>query len=155
MDLKETANLLMLVKTTYRKWFDGSKEEFAKTVECWHDILGDEPYEMAKKAFDEFSRDSVYPPTPADVYRPYKEYLEQKKADKRELINIYYRAISNYPCYEDTAEVKREYMRIVGDSPVKAIRFEKKLIEFVQDAELSDEHIPPLIDYLKGVKQIE
>lgn len=157
MDLKETANLLMSIKTTYKKWFDGNKEEFARTVECWHDILGNEPYEMAKGAFEEFSRNSVYPPTPADIYKPYKEYLEQGKADKREAINIYYRAISNYPCYEDTAETQQEYMRIIGEKPTpeKAIRFERDLISYVRDRELYDEYIPPLIEYMKGVKKIE
>lgn len=155
MDLRETANLLMLVKATYRKWFDGSKEEFARTVTSWHDILCDEPYEMAKNAFDEFSRDSVYPPTPADIYKPYKEYLEEKKEKNKRLREIYYRTIAYYPCYTDTPEMQNEWMRITGNDISKAERFERQLIGFVKDNETKGIDPKPFEEYMKGVKQIE
>lgn len=155
MDLRETANFLLIVKATYRKWFDGSKEEFAKTVECWHDILGDEPYEMAKNAFDEFSRDSVYPPTPADIYKPYKEYLEGKKEKNKRLREIYYRTISYFPCYKDTPEMQNEWMRITQNDIGKAERFERVLISYVHECETMGVEPLTFEEYMKGVKQIE
>lgn len=155
MDLRETANLLMLIKTTYRKWFDGSKEEFARTVTSWHDILGDEPYEMAKKAFDEFSRTSVYPPTPADIYKPYKEYLENVKEITKQLHNIYDRTIENYPCYKDTMEVRNEWARITGRKVENAERFERQLIDYVRGCEKQSIDPMPFEEYMKGAKQIE
>ena len=155
MDLKETANFLMLVKTTYRKWFDGSKEEFARTVECWHDILSDEPYEMAKKAFDEFSRTSVYPPTPADIYKPYKEYLEGRHERNKQLRKLYYDTISYYPCYVDTPEMQNEWMRICQNDIRKAERFERMLIEYVKSCEMNGIDPKPFKEYMKGVEHIE
>lgn len=153
----ETAEIMVKAKDSFQKWRDISKVEFAQMIVTWHELLEDMPYEMAKQAMSEYIRENNYPPTVADIYRPYKEYKGQTKADKRESINIYYRAISNYPCYEDTADTKREYMRILGDNPTpeKAMKFERDLIAFVRDHEVSEEYIPPLIEYLKGVKQIE
>ena len=155
MDLRETTNFLLIVKATYRKWFDGSKEEFAKTVECWHDILGDEPYEMAKNAFDEFSRDSVYPPTPADIYKPYREYLESKKEKNKTLREIYYNTIDHYPCYSDTREIQNEWMRITGNDIGKAEQFKTQLIEYVRGCEMQGIDPIPFEEFMKGVKQIE
>lgn len=155
MDLRETTNFLLIVKATYRKWFDGSKEEFAKTVECWHDILGDEPYEMAKNAFDEFSRDSVYPPTPADIYKPYKEYLEGKKEKNKQLRKLYYDTISEYPCYKDTPEMQNEWMRICQNDIGKAEQFKQMLVDYVKDHDRKKIDPIPFEEYMKGAKQIE
>ena len=155
MDLRETTNFLLIVKATYRKWFDGSKEEFAKTVECWHDSLGDEPYEMAKNAFDEFSRDSVYPPTPADIYKPYKEYLEGKKEKNKQLRKLYYDTISEYPCYKDTPEMQNEWMRICQNDIGKAEQFKQMLVDYVKDHDRKKIDPIPFEEYMKGVKQIE
>ena len=155
MDLRETTNLLMLIKTTYRKWFDGGKEEFARTVECWHDILNDEPYEMAKKAFDEFSRSSVYPPTPADIYKPYKEFLAEMEEKKKTLHQIYDRTIQNYPCYKDTMFARNEWARITGKDVSKAERFERQLINYVRSCEMQRIDPMPFEEYMKGVKAIE
>lgn len=157
MTLKEVAQICATIRKATFAWRNESEKDFAETINVWFECLKDEPFDMAMKAATEYIRENNYPPTVADVYRPYKEYKEQTKADKRESINIYYRAISNYPCYEDTADTKREYMRILGDNPTpeKAMKFERDLIAFVRDHEVSEEYIPPLIEYLKGVKQIE
>lgn len=156
MDKKETAKLLMTIKTSYKRFFDGGKEEFIQMVEIWQEMLEDEPYEMAKQALVDFSRVSPFPPTIADIYRPYKDMLAKREVDKRESINIYYRAIANYPCYKDTADAQKEFMRILGNpDPEKAEKFERDLIKFVREREMSEEYIPPLIEYMKGVKAIE
>jgi hypothetical protein len=157
MTKAETAEIMVKAKDSFQKWRDISKVEFAQMIVTWHELLEDMPYEMAKQAMSEYIRENNYPPTVADIYRPYKEYKDQLKADKREAINIYYRAIANYPCYEDTPEIQSEYMRIIGKTPDpdKARRFETRLIAFVRKHEESKEPIPPLIKYLKGVKQIE
>lgn len=157
MDKKETAKLLMAIKTSYKRWFDGSREEFAQTVEIWQKSLADEPYEMAEQALIDFSRESQYPPTISDIYRPYKEYKEKCEADKKETIDIYFRAISNYPCYKDTPDAQREYMRIIGKNPTpdKGMKFERDLIDFVRQHERERKEVPPFIEYMKGVKAIE
>lgn len=157
MTLKEVAQICATIRKATYAWRNESEKDFKETVKVWYECLKDMPFDMAMKSTTAYLRDKNYPPTVADVYKPYKEYLEQKKLFKRELINIYYRAISNYPCYEDTQEAQQEYMRILGDnpSPEKAIRFERDLIDYVRDLEMNDDYTPPLIEYLKGVKQIE
>ena len=157
MTLKEVAQICATIRKATFAWRNESEKDFAETINVWFECLKDEPFDMAMKAATEYIRENNYPPTVADVYRPYKEYKDQLKADKREAINIYYRAIANYPCYEDTPEIQSEYMRIIGKTPDpdKARRFETRLIAFVRKHEESKEPIPPLIKYLKGVKQIE
>lgn len=155
MELKETAQLLMSIKTTYNRWFDGDKEEFGKLIEFWHKALRDVPYEVAQKALVDFSKESQYPPTIADIYKPYKEYLEEQKQLKREYNNIYYTAISFYPCYQDTPELKNEWNRLCGNNIPKANRLMNKIIDFVREQELADEYIPPILEWMKGLEKIE
>lgn len=157
MTLKETAMICAMIRKATFAWRNESESEFSETISIWHECLGNEPYEMARKAAAEYIRENNYPPTVADVYKPYKDHIEQMKVDRREATNIYYRAISNYPCYEDTAEAKTEFVRIVGEipNPDKARKFESQLINFVREREINRQPIPPLIEYLKGVKPIE
>lgn len=155
MELKETAQLLMSIKTTYNRWFDGDKEEFGKLIEFWHKALRDVPYEVAQKALVDFSKESQYPPTIADIYKPYKEYLEEQKQLKREYNNIYYTAISFYPCYQDTPELKNEWNRLCGNNIPKANKLQNKIVNFVRERELADEYIPPILEWMKGLEKIE
>lgn len=157
MTLKETATICAMIRKATFAWRNETEADFAETISIWHECLGDEPYEMARKAAAEYIRENNYPPTVADVYKPYKEYKEQRESDKKETINIYYRAIANYPCYEDTPDAQREYMRIIGKNPTpdKGMKFERDLIDFVRQHERERKEVPPFIEYMKGVKAIE
>lgn len=155
MDKKQTAQLLMTIKTMYKRWFDGSKEEFALMIEFWHEALKDMPYEMAKKALVDFSKNSQYPPTIADIYKYQKDYLEEQKALRIEYNNIYYTAIAYYPCYEDTPEVRNEFDRITGKSVSKATRLSNTIHDYVRGCEMNEEYIPPILEWLKGMKEID
>ena len=155
MELKETAQLLMSIKTSYKRWFDGSKEEFSQMVETWYEALKDEPYEMAKGALVTFSRNSQYPPTIADIYRPYKEYLEQQKVLRREYNEVYLSAIAFYPCYQDSREERIEFDRITENSVTKARILARQIEAFVREKETGRGEMPTLINYLKGLKKIE
>lgn len=156
MTKAETAEIMVKAKDSFQKWRDISKVEFAQMIVTWHELLEDMPYEMAKQTMSDYIRENNYPPTVADIYRPYKEYKEQVKTDRKEAIEIYYRAIAYYPCYKDTPDAQREFIRIMGNpTPRKAEKFERDLIKFVREREMSEEYIPPLIEYMKGVKAIE
>lgn len=155
MNVKETAQLLMSIKTTYKRWFDGSKEEFSRMVESWHEALKDEPYEMAKRALVEFSRESQYPPTIADIYKPYKECLEQQEVLKREYNNIYYAAIANYPAYKDSREERIEFDRITKNSVGKAAKLSNMIVSFVREHEKGRCEFPTLEEWLKGIDSFD
>jgi len=155
MTLKETAMICGMIRKATFAWRNESENEFAETISIWHECLKDEPYEMARQAVAEYIRANNYPPTVADVYRPYKEYLENVKEITKQLHNIYDRTIQNYPCYKDTMEVRNEWARITGRKVENAERFERQLIDYVRGCEKQSIDPMPFEEYMKGVKQIE
>lgn len=155
MNKKEVAQLCTMIRKTTNAWRNESDDEFFETVNIWYGMLKDEPYEIAQQALNDYLRRNTYPPTVADIYKPYKEKLEKQDELRREYNNTYYTAISFYPCYEDTAEVRREFDRITGNSVSKAGRLQTKISEYVRGQELADEYIPPIIEWLKGIEEIE
>ena len=157
MELKETARLCIEIRQATHAWAKESDDSFEQIVRLWHECLKNEPYEMAKKALVDYLVKNTFPPTIADIYRPYLEQTDREKVDKKETIDIYFRAISNYPCYKDTPDTQKEYMRIIGKKPTpdKGLKFERDLVAFVREHELKKMDVPPLIEYMKGVKAIE
>ena len=155
MTRKEVAQICTKIRKTTNAWRNESEDEFFETVGAWYECLKDEPYDMAQDALNDYLRSNTYPPTVADIYRPYKEYMEKQKQLRIEYNNIYLSAISNYPCYEDSFAVRYEFQRITKCSVSKAAAFSARLIEFVRGREKSGEDIPPLIEWLKGMEEIE
>lgn len=155
MTLKEVAQICVLIRKTTFAWKNETDDEFENVIKIWHELLKDVPFDMAMKATTDYLKDSSYPPTVADIYKPYKEYLEEQKQLKREYNNIYYTAISFYPCYQDTPELKNEWNRLCGNNIPKANRLMNKIIDFVREQELADEYIPPILEWMKGLEKIE
>ena len=155
MTLKETAQICVIIRKATNAWRNESAEDFRETVNVWYGCLKDMPYEMAQKTLQEYLQVNTYPPTVADIYRPYKQYLDEQKELRKEFNNIYLTAISYYPCYQDTAEVRKEFQRITKNSISKAAAFSTRVLSFVQGREKSGEEIPPLIEWLKGIEEIE
>jgi len=155
MILKETAMICGMIRKATFAWRNESENEFAETISIWHECLKDEPYEMARQAVAEYIRVNNYPPTVADVYRPYKEYLESKKEKNKRLREIYYNTIDHYPCYADTREIQNEWMRITGNDIGKAEQFKTQLVEYVRGCEMQGIDPIQFEKYMKGVKQIE
>lgn len=155
MTKKEVAQICSTIRKTTFAWKNETDDVFEQIVYMWFDCLRDEPYDMAQKALQVYLQNNTYPPTVADIYRPYKEWLENQNELRFEYNTIYFSAIAHYPGYEDTEEVRKEFDRITGKSISKATRLSDKLIAFVKDQELSEEYIPPIIDWLKGVESID
>ena len=155
MTLKEVAQICVMIRKTTFAWKNESADDFEEVVNAWFECLKDMPYEMARQAVTDYVRENEYPPTVADIYKPYKEWKEKQKTLAIEYGNIYLTAISYYPCYEDTKEVRAEFDRIARHSLGKAASLNTKLIDFVRSREKSGEEIPPLIDWLKGIDSIE
>ena len=155
MTLKEVAQICVLIRKTTFAWKNESDDGFEEIVNAWHECLQDEPYEMARKAAADYIKANNYPPTVADVYKPYKEWKERQHELMIEYGNVYLTAISYYPCYEDTSEVRAEFDRIAGNSVSKAKVPNTRLLDFVRNREKSGEEIPPLIEWLKGMDSIE
>lgn len=155
MTLKETAQICVKIRKTTFAWRNENENEFSKTIEAWYECLKDMPYEMAMKATNDYLQSNTYPPTVADIYKPYKEHLEEQKRLRVEYNNIYLTAISNYPCYEDTAEIRKEFQRITKNSISNAAAFSNTVISFVRGREKSGEEIPPLIEWMKGIDELE
>lgn len=155
MTIKETAMICSMIRKATFAWRNESENEFAETISIWHECLKDEPYEMARQAVAEYIRANNYPPTVADVYRPYKEYLDSKKEKNKTLREIYYRTISYFPCYKDTPEMQNEWMRITQNDIGKAERFARVLISYVHECETMGVDPMTFEEYMKGVKRIE
>lgn len=155
MTLQETGELCLFIRRTTHAWAKEDSESFMSIVRDWHDCLKDVPYDMAKKSAVEYISENSFQPTIADVRKCYREYLEQQKQLRQEYNNIYSAAISHYPCYEDTKEVRAEFDRITGKSVSKATRFSSILIDYVRGCEMAEEYIPPILDWMKGVKEID
>jgi len=155
MEIKETAELCLSIRQATHAWAKESDDAFEQIVRVWHDCLKDVPFDMAKKALNEYLVNNTYPPTIADIYKPYKEYLENRKEKNKQLREIYYRTIAYYPCYTDTPEIQNEWMRITGNDIEVALRFERWLIDFVRQSEISNADFKPFEEFMKGVKQIE
>jgi len=155
MTLKEVAQICVLIRKTTFAWKNESDDGFEEIVNAWYECLQDEPYEMARKAAADYIKANNYPPTVADVYRPYREWKDRQHKLMIEYGNIYRAAIAYYPCYEDTSEVREEFDRIAGYSVSKAKVLNTRLLDFVRSKEKSGEEIPPLIEWLKGMNSIE
>lgn len=155
MTLKEVAQICTTIRKATFAWRNESDQDFMETINVWYECLKDVPFDMAMKAATEYICENNYPPTVADIYKPYKEYLEEKKEKNKHLREIYYRTIAYYPCYTDTPEMQNEWMRITGNDIDKAERFERQLIGFVKDHEMHGIDPKPFEEYMKGVKQIE
>lgn len=155
MTFKEVAKICATIRKTTFAWRNENDAEFMETIKIWHECLKDVPFDMAMKAATEYLRDNNYPPTIADIYRPYKEFLAEMEERKKTLHLIYDRTIQNYPCYKDTMLARNEWARITGKDISKAERFERQLIEYVRSCEMQRIDTMPFEEYMKGVKQIE
>ena len=155
MTKAEVAEIMIKAKDNFQKWRDIEKPEFAQMIVTWSEYLSDVPYEIAKNAMADYIKHNQYQPTVSDIRKPYHEYLEEQKQLKREYNNIYYTAISFYPCYQDTPELKNEWNRLCGNNIPKANRLMNKIIDFVREQELADEYIPPILEWMKGLEKIE
>lgn len=155
MTLKETARICATIRNATFAWRNQNEAEFTETIKVWYECLKDEPFDMGMSAVIEYIRQNSYPPTVADVYKPYKEYKENQKALRSEYNDIYYSAISHYPCYQDTQEERTEFDRITGKSVSNARKLARQIEEYVRDKEMNHGCMPVLINYLKGLKKIE
>ena len=155
MTFKETAKLCATIRKATFAWRNESDAEFMETIKIWHECLKEEPFDMAMKATMEYLTANNYPPTIADIYKPYKEYLEERHERNRRLREIYYDTIHHYPCNEDTPEMQNEWMRICGNDISKAERFRQMLVEYVKDHDRKRIDPMPFEEYMKGVKAIE
>jgi len=155
MTLKEVAQICATIRKTTFAWRNESEQDFMETIKVWYECLKDEPFDMAMKAAIDYVRENNYPPTIADIYRPYKESLDDKKEKNKQLRKLYYDTISYYPCYFDTPEMQNEWMRICQNDIRKAERFERMLIEYVKSCEMNGIDPKPFEEYMKGVEQIE
>ena len=155
MTKKEVAKICLMIRKTTHAWKNESDDEFEQVVCMWYECLKDEPYEMAQKALQEYLQTNTYPPTVADIYKPYREWQDKQKELRIEYNNIYYSSIAHYPCYEDTKEVRAEFDRITGKSVSRATRFTSILIDYVRGCEMAEEYIPPLLEWMKGMKEID
>lgn len=155
MDKGEVARLIMSAKTSVNQWRGMDKVELAAMIEFWHKCLKDVPFDFAENALVDFLSVNQYPPTIADIKKPWLEHLDSKKEKNKQLREIYYRTIAYYPCYTDTPEIQNEWMRITGNDIEMALRFERWLIDFVRQSEIGNEDFKPFEEFMKGVKQIE
>lgn len=155
MTLKEVAQICTTIRKATFAWRNESEQDFMETINVWYECLKDVPFDMAMKAATGYICENNYPPTVADIYKPYKEYLESKKEKNKTLREIYYNTIDHYPCYKDTREIQNEWMRITGNDIGKAEQFKTQLIEYVRGCEMQGIDPIPFEEYMKGVKQIE
>lgn len=155
MTKKEVAKICVNIRKATNAWRNETADDFEETIGVWYECLKDMPYDMAEKALVDYLKRNTYPPAVADIYKPYKEYLEQQKAMRLEYNNIYYTAIAHYPCYKDSPEEREEFDRITGRSLSRATKLSNKLIDYVRSCELSDEYIPPLEEWLKEIDSID
>ena len=155
MEIKETAELCLSIRQATHAWSKESDDEFEQIVRFWHKCLKDVPFDFAENALVDFLSTNKFPPTIADIKKPWLDHLESKKEKNKQLREIYYRTIAYYPCYIDTDETKNEWMRITGNNIEAALRFERWLIDFVRQSEKSGTDFKPFEDFMKGVKQIE
>lgn len=155
MTLKETARICATIRNATFAWRNQNEAEFTETIKVWYECLKDEPFEMGMNAAIEYIRQNSYPPTVADVYKPYKEYKENQKALRIEYNQIYRNAISYYPCYQDSPEERAEFDRITGNNVGKATRLSNMLTAYVREKEKEKGCMPTLINWLKGVEKIE
>lgn len=155
MNKKEVAKICTMIRKATNAWRNESDDEFFETVGIWYECLKAEPYEMAQQALNDYLRSNQYPPTVADIYKPYKEYLEQQEVLRREYNNIYYAAIANYPGYKDSREERIEFDRITSKSVSKATRLSNMIVLFVRQQEKDKGEFPALEEWLKGIDSIE
>lgn len=155
MTKKEVAQICVMIRKTTHAWKNETDDDFEQIVCMWFECLKDVPYEMAQRSLREYLQTNTYPPTVADIYKPYKEYLEEQKQLKREYNNIYYSAISFYPCYMDSPEERAEFDRITGKSVSNATRLSNMITAYVRQKEEEKGCMPTLINWLKGVKKFE
>lgn len=155
MTKQQVAEMMVKAKDVFQKWKDIEKEDFARMILTWYEYLSDMPNEIAQKAMADYVKENSYPPTIADIRKPYKYYQEQQNTMRLEYNNIYYMAISHYPCYQDSPEERMEFDRITGKSVSKATKLSNKLIEFVREKETERGCMPTLINWLKGIDSID
>lgn len=155
MNKKEVAKICTMIRKATNAWRNETEDEFFETVSVWYECLKDVPFEMAQNALTEYLRSNTYPPAVADIYRPYKEYLEQQKVLRREYNEVYLSAIAFYPCYQDSREERIEFDRITENSVTKARILARQIEAFVREKETGRGEMPTLINYLKGLKKIE
>lgn len=155
MDKGEVARLIMSAKTSVNQWRGMDKVELAAMIEFWHKCLKDVPFDFAENALVDFLSTNKFPPTIADIKKPWLDHLEDKKEKSKRLREIYYNTIDHYPCYSDTREIQNEWMRITGNDIGKAEQFKAQLVEYVRGCEMQGIDPIPFEEYMKGVKQIE
>lgn len=155
MTKEQVAEIMVMAKDSFQKWKDIETVEFVEMITTWSLCLDDIPYEMGKKSMIDYIKDNQYPPTIADIRKPYKEYLEQQEVLRREYNNIYYAAIANYPGYKDSREERIEFDRITSKSVSKATRLSNMIVLFVRQQEKDKGEFPALEEWLKGIDSIE
>lgn len=155
MTKEEVVEIMLEAKDSFQRWRDIDNAEYARMCGTWYEMLNDVPYEMAKKAMVDYIKTNQYPPTIADIRKPYHEYLEEQKQLKREYNNIYYAAIANYPAYKDSREERMEFDRITKNSVGKAAKLSNMIVSFVREQEKGRCEFPTLEEWLKGIDSIE
>ena len=155
MNKKEVAQICTKIRKATNTWRNESEDEFFETVGVWYECLKDEPYEMAVEALNEYLRSNTYPPTVADIYRPYKEWQAKQAELRKEYNDIYYTAISYYPCYMDSPDERKEFDRLTGNNIGKARRLSSMIASYVREKEEQHGCMPTLINWLKGIEKIE
>lgn len=155
MEIKETAELCLSIRQATHAWSKESDDEFEQIVRFWHKCLKDVPFDFAENALVDFLSTNKFPPTIADIKKPWLDHLDSKKEKNKRLREIYYRTIANYPCYKDTPEIQKEWMRITENDINKAARFERFLIDYVRECEFKRIDPEPFESFMKGVVMFE
>ena len=106
-----------------------------EVMKVWFSYLKDCKYEFMNKAVRESVKHSIYPPTIADLFSYYNEFVAQEKEKINDCRQVIRFAIGSFPgCMREDGIV--DYLcEIVGWDIVKANRMKSKLEEILRRVE--------------------
>lgn len=130
----------------------------AAMLDEWLRLLEDLDALILEKAVDNYIKSNEYQPTIANIRTEYQKIVDQKRAVKRELLEIYDRTRGVYPGSTDDNETKKAWWELISTKPESewvafARRVEETTNKYVAMIEQSNrETIPTITEFFRGAR---
>ena len=129
-----------------------------ESVSLWDERLGSLDKDVLLQAVNHYIDTNAFQPTIADILKEYQIIIDQKRAVKRELLEIYDRTRGIYPGSSDDEETKKAWWDLISSKPENewvayARRVEEITNKYVLMVEQSDrQKIPTITEFFRGAR---
>lgn len=100
MTPQETVIIISIINTAYPKFsIETNKDKMKLTIQLWHELLGDMPYQIVQTAVKKLVLESPYPPTIADVRKRVMEVTQPREVDGADAWGQVMNAVKHFGYY--------------------------------------------------------